>query len=206
MAYSIDSSSDSCYEGTTCLINKLGIRDERLLAETESAYILAKASYLNLHPLAGNFDFKHYCEIHRFLFCDLYEWAGQLRQVDLSKKGTAFVAAEQIQECADACFARIASLDFLEMDHDEFVAEVADFYNTMNLIHPFREGNGRAQRIFFQQWLQRLGYDIDFSQMDPDLFMIATIHAAQGVLDDLISLFKDAIPDEEQTMTQHFSF
>ena len=58
MAYSIDSSSDSCYEGTTCLINKLGIQDEALLSQTESAYTLAKVSYLELHPLSGNFDFS----------------------------------------------------------------------------------------------------------------------------------------------------
>lgn len=85
MAYQIDASSDGCYEGTTCLINKLGIRDEALLAQTESAFTLAKASYLELHPLMGNFDFAHYRSIHRFLFSDLYEWAGELRQIDLSK-------------------------------------------------------------------------------------------------------------------------
>lgn len=86
MAYSIEASSDSCYEGTTCLINKLGVRDETLLAQTESAYTLARASYLELHPLIGNFDLVHYQSIHRFLFSDLYEWAGKLRQIDLSKK------------------------------------------------------------------------------------------------------------------------
>ncbi len=64
MAYSIDASSDSCYEGTTCLINKLGIRDEALLARTESAYVLANASYLELHPLPGEFDLVHYQSIH----------------------------------------------------------------------------------------------------------------------------------------------
>lgn len=132
----MEASSDSCYEGTTCLINKLGIRDEKLLAETESAYVLAKASYLDLHPLEGDFDFAHYCEIHRFMFCDLYDWAGELRKANISKKGTLFVEADRIQECADACFARISALDFSEMDHDEFAAEVADFYFTMNLIHP----------------------------------------------------------------------
>ena len=86
MAYSMEASSDSCYEGTTCLINKLDIHDEKLLAETESAYVLAKASYLDLHPIQGDFDFAHYCEIHRFLFRDLYEWAGRPRKADISKK------------------------------------------------------------------------------------------------------------------------
>ena len=106
MAYSIEASSNGCYEGTTCLINKLGIRDEALLAQTESTYTLARASYLELHPLVGDFDLAHYQSIHRFLFSDLYEWAGELRQVDLSKKGTVFVPAADIERCANAYFLR----------------------------------------------------------------------------------------------------
>lgn len=66
MSYSIEASADSCYEGTTCLINKLNIRDEQLLQETESAITLAKISYLNMNPLPGAYDFAHYRAIHRF--------------------------------------------------------------------------------------------------------------------------------------------
>lgn len=68
MSYSIEASSDGCYEGTTCLINKLDIRDEELLKKTESAITLAKISYLNINPLPGTYDFAHYRAIHRFLF------------------------------------------------------------------------------------------------------------------------------------------
>lgn len=75
MSYSIEASADSCYEGTTCLINKRNIRDEQLLQETESAITLAKISYLNMNPLPGAYDFAHYRAIHRFLFSDLYDWA-----------------------------------------------------------------------------------------------------------------------------------
>ena len=193
MAYSIESSTDNCYEGTTCLINKLDIRDEALLEKTESAYTLGKASFLDMHPLSGNFDLAHLCQIHHFMFCDLYEWAGQLRTVDLSKKGTAFVAANRIEECANACFARISSMDFSAMSHDELIEELADFYSTLNMIHPFREGNGRVQRVFFTQWLRHLGYDIDFSCVDADVFIIATIRAAQGVMDDLKTFFAEEL-------------
>lgn len=202
MAYSIDSSSDSCYEGTTCLINKLGIRDETLLSQTESAYTLAKASYLELHPLSGNFDLAHYRDIHRFLFIDLYDWAGELRQIDLSKKGTSFVPATDIEQCANAYFSRTSQIDFSEMSRQEIAVELADLYNTLNMIHPFREGNGRVQRIFFRQWVAyQLGFDIDFSLVDPDDFMIATIYAAQGVIDDLVNIFSKLIePSQELNM------
>ncbi len=196
MAYSIEASSDSCYEGTTCLINKLGIRDEALLARTESAYTLAKASYLELHPLPGKFDLAHYQNIHRFLFSDLYEWAGELRKVDLTKKGTVFVPASEIKQCADAYFARAAQLDFSALSEEQTAAELADLYSTLNMIHPFREGNGRTQRIYFRQWAGHLGFDIDFSRIDADRFMVATIYAAQGVMDDLAELFSELLQAE----------
>jgi len=206
MAYSVDSSSDSCYEGTTCLINKLDIRDEALLSQTESAYTLAKASYLELHPLAGNFDLAHYRAIHRFLFSDLYEWAGELRQIDISKKRTSFVPAADIERCADAYFSRASQINFSKMDERETAVELADLYSTLNMIHPFREGNGRVQRIFFRQWVKhQLGFDIDFSLVDPDDFMIATIYAAQGVMDGLIDIFSELIaPTQELNMNLTF--
>lgn len=193
MSYSIEPSADSCYEGTTCLINKLNIRDEQLLQETESAITLAKISYLNMNPLPGTYDFAHYRAIHRFLFSDLYDWAGEIRTVDISKKGTSFMATDRIEKSVDACFARVAALDFTVMERDELLEELADFYSTLNMIHPFREGNGRTQRVYFTQWLHYIGYDVDFSSVDPDVFMFATIHAAQGVLDDLKGIFAEML-------------
>lgn len=193
MSYSIEASADSCYEGTTCLINKLNIRDEQLLQETESAITLAKISYLNMNPLPGAYDFAHYRAIHRFLFSDLYDWAGELRTVDLSKKGTSFMAADRIEKSTNACFARIAALDFTALERGRLLEELADFYSTVNMIHPFREGNGRTQRVYFTQWLRHIGYDVDFSSIDPDIFMFATIHAAQGVLDDLKGIFAELL-------------
>ena len=74
MGYSIDSLTDSCYEGTTCLINKFDITDEQKLAELEGRITFAKASVLERNPLEGNFDFSHYKAIHRFLFEDIYDW------------------------------------------------------------------------------------------------------------------------------------
>ena len=71
MSYSIDALTNGCYEGTTCLINKLGIRDEKQLDVIESHITIAKISQLLQNPIQGNFDFEHYKAIHRFLFSDL---------------------------------------------------------------------------------------------------------------------------------------
>ena len=93
MPYAIDALTADCYEGTDCLINKMGIRDAKLLAEVESEITLAKTVLLLDHPIGGRFDFAHYKAIHRFLFEDLYDWAGTIRTVDMSQKGTLFAKA-----------------------------------------------------------------------------------------------------------------
>ena len=193
MAYSITSITDDCYPGTTCLINKLDIRDEAMLANAEASIVLAKASFLDQHPINGGYDFEHYKEIHYYLFCDLYDWAGEIRKVDVSKKGTSFVPAAEIAVCAAACFEHLSGFSAIGLSKHELAAEVADFYSTVNMLHPFREGNGRTQRIFFKQWIQHLGYALDLTNVDADEFMIATIQAAHGVMDMLIDFFEKSI-------------
>lgn len=204
MSYSIESTTEDCYPGTSCLVNKLGIQDEVKLAETEAAIVLGKASLLDQEPLQGAFDFTHYRTIHHFLFCDLYDWAGQIRTINISKKGTVFVPAVEIQSCADACFTQLAGFTGKGLPCEELVGEIADFYNTVNILHPFREGNGRTQRIFFAQWVRHLGYDFDLSDVDPDEFMIATIYAAQGVSDPLKGFFNKIIRDPDIAMDMTF--
>lgn len=63
----------------------------------------------------------------------------------------------------------------------------------INILHPFREGNGRAERIFISQLIRFNGYDIDFSDIDTDYLMFATIQSAQGITDNLVNLFKENI-------------
>jgi hypothetical protein len=106
MPYEIEASTDSCYEGTTCLINKM---DEAELAETESALTLANISLLEQESIQGNFDFVHYQAIHKFLFEDLYDWAGEIRTVNLSKKGTQFVPVDEIERVGITWRRRIIS-------------------------------------------------------------------------------------------------
>lgn len=63
----------------------------------------------------------------------------------------------------------------------------------INILHPFREGNGRTERIFISQLIRFNGYDIDFSDIDTDYLMFATIQSAQGITDNLVNLFKEKI-------------
>jgi cell filamentation protein len=198
MSYSIDSLTADCYPGTSCLINKLDIRDEEMLAEYEAMVTTAKAALLEQNPLPGSFDFDHYRAIHKFLFEDIYAWAGQLRTVDMSKKGTAFVKAGEIKALGEKAFARLNHRrNFTGLTHEAFVENIVDFYRVINLLHPFREGNGRTQRVFFTQLIRNAGFDIHFAEVDPDELMLATIQAAGGVDDLLLAVFREAIIDSK---------
>ena len=193
MAYSLNPSSDNCYEGTTCLINKLEIRDEKRLSEIEAQITFAKAVMLEESPIYDDFGFEHFKKIHQFLFCDLYEWAGQVRTVNISKKRTRFLDADSIERVGEKCFSRVKGGYFEGLPFDEFAKRIAEFYNDVNYIHPFREGNGRAQRIYFTQLIRHYGYDINFADVDTDELMLATIHASAGVMDYLVEFFKNSI-------------
>ncbi len=91
-------------------------------------------------------------------------------------------------------FSRIKLLDFFRgLPFEKFVTEIVDLYCSLNMLHPFREGNGRTQRVFIAQLIRFNGYEINFSEVDKDLLMIATIQAAQGVTDNLQRIFEENI-------------
>lgn len=88
----------------------------------ESQITVAKISILQQNPIGGNFDFDHYKAIHKFIFEDLYDWAGIPRVVNISKKGTSFVAAKNIDEIATACFEHFKNQNYFKgIDMDELM-------------------------------------------------------------------------------------
>ena len=146
MPYSIDSSSDHCYPGTSCLMNKFDIHDAQKLDELESSIVYGKLALLQHIPIPGSFDFAHYKRIHQFLFCDLYDWAGQIRDVDLFKKGTAFVPASDIERCADALFGRLQAFRPENLSHRGTIENIV--YGRTSAAAGFRKaGCGRCPAL-----------------------------------------------------------
>ena len=184
MAYDLNVTNADCYEGTTTLINKLGIKGENELKSSEALITAYKAASLIKEPL----------ELHRVLFEDLYEWAGKPRTISLSKTATVFTAPERIDELGGLIFARLKKLDyFTKLSQNEFISEIAELYHSLNMLHPFREGNGRTERVFFVQLIRNAGYDIVYSTLNSDLLMIGSIQAATGVMDTLVRFFEENI-------------
>jgi cell filamentation protein len=192
--YSLDPISANCYPNTTVLINKFGITDERVLEAAEADITQQRILLWNVKPQNDTFDFAHYKTIHRFLFEELYDWAGQIRDVNISKKGTRFCPFEELESRAKLIFSRLKKSDYLSgLQKSQFVPEFVDLYDATNLLHPFREGNGRTQRVFLSQLAHRNRWILNFADIDVDELMIATMQSAHGVRDGLLRIFGTAI-------------
>ena len=89
------------YPDTNILINKFDCRDEDKLREIEALSTGGNLAYLQLHPIKGNFDFKHLKDIHHFIFQDMFDWAGQIRTIDIGK-GNLFCRAQFIESYAES--------------------------------------------------------------------------------------------------------
>ena len=194
MSYSLEPLQDDCYEGTTVLINKFGIKDDVKLDMVErdiTSALIAKA-YIEISFEGVDFDF--YKNLHCYVFSDIYEWAGKIRNVDMSKKGTRFCPPEKIETSGRAIFEYLSQMSYLaKLTDEDFIAEFTELYCRLNYLHPFREGNGRIQRLFLSMLLKNMGKGIDFSKIDADLLMIATIKAVSGDVFTIQDIFRQSI-------------
>ena len=190
----MDSLSDGCYENSSVLINKFGIRDEQVLNALEQSITSALIAKASLEIPFENVDFNFYKNLHKYVFDDIYEWAGKIRKVNMSKQGTYFCDAEKIEENGVRIFEGLKDRQYLkEFSQDEFLNEFVNLYCELNYLHPFREGNGRIQRLFLNMLTVNAGKKIDFAKIDKDLFMIATIKSVSGDVFLLRDLFRENI-------------
>ena len=194
MGYSLDPISSDCYEGTFCLINKLGIKDEHLLKELDTSFSVARIGKIENNNIEFPITPDGYKSIHRFIFEEIYDWAGEYRKINISKKGTFFADYEKIDQLMNNCFKRLSALNyFKDMTRVDYLKNVTDLYQTLNMIHPFREGNGRTERVFITLFVRLADHCANFKRVDEDELMISTIQAAGGVSDNLERVFSRII-------------
>lgn len=192
--YSMESTQENCYPGTAVLINKFGLKEQNKLDIVERQIVLLKGAEIERNAVFKNVDFNYYKGIHRQLFEDIYDWAGKVRTINISKKGTVFCKYDKIEKIGQLKFKRLIGLSYLNnMDEISFFNELTELYNELNMLHPFREGNGRTLRLFITLLVRNTGRDISFADCDNDLLMIATIKAAQGDLSLLKSIFESIV-------------
>ena len=149
------------------LENKLGITDSAVLAREEERISKKKAAELFEKNILADLPAGRFAalqEIHRYLFADLYDFAGKIRTVNLAKGNFRFVpvmylaaALENIDKMPQSCF-----------------DEIVEKYVEMNIAHPFREGNSRSMRIWLDLMLKRgIGQVVDWSRVDKEDYLLA---------------------------------
>ena len=182
-----------CYPGTDILTNLLNIRDADLLAEAEAEITAVRyQTYISsVRPLT-DFTFEHLQFLHIHLFQDLYSWAGQIRDVDLAKGTTRFCTCNRVEAEARKWFKQLPALVHIE-SQQQLVETIADLFCELNLIHPFRDGNGRTQRFFFEELLFALGYDLTWPEISQEDWVNANIAGVELNLTPLILIFQQAI-------------
>lgn len=169
------------YPGTTVLRNKLSITDGPALAQREGELIFARTLQLGKRPVKGRFDLAHLRAIHRRLFQDVYSWAGEIRTVAISKGNTLFALPQYIEPYGNQLFAGLDSEGQLKgLGHDDFARRAAYYFGEINALHPFREGNGRTQREFMAQLAREARYVLDWTRVDREALVEASIRSANG--------------------------
>ena len=155
-----------CYAGTAVLRNRFGIRDADELRQVEADITAIRQMDLLNHPIRGRFTSHHLCAIHRYLFGDIYPFAGHFRRESIAKGHTIFLAPDQIAPKLKQLLLELTAEHHLRKLHGAAFGErLAYYFAELNYIHPFREGNGRATREFIRQLLHHNGYAVDWSRV-----------------------------------------
>jgi cell filamentation protein len=194
------SESDPYLDATTgVLINRLDITDESTLEQIEAALVATRSYELSQTPLKGRFDLAHLQAIHKHLFGDLYEWAGQLRTIDISKGGNRFANHLQIENAAAPIFQQLAKEKHLAgLGAEAFSDRAAYYLGELNALHPFREGNGRAQREFISHLANAAGYYVAWENMARSDLLAATIASFHGDTSELAAFIRRNLSALEQ--------
>lgn len=174
--YKDDGDIKYCYPGTQVLVNKFGIHDRQQLNTIEREISIVKAAVLTKR-ITGDFSLEYLKSIHRYLFEDIYDWAGQIRTVDIAK-GNIFCLVPFIESGFADLHEKLKKDRFLKGESDiEYVSKKISYYlSELNVLHPFREGNGRTQRIYCQQLCMNTGaFYLDFSMAQENEMLEASV-------------------------------
>ncbi|MDL2248635.1 Fic family protein [Tyzzerella sp. OttesenSCG-928-J15] len=184
-----------CYPDSDVLMNRFDIRDYHMLQGIERDITAAKAAVLSAEPFKGVLDMKYLMRIHKFLFGEIYTWAGHLRGGQFLTKGEAvFCRADMIGVYAGNVFGKLREEKWLRgLPKEAFIERLAYYMAEINVIHPFREGNGRTARAFFEELTRRARYELNFGKVNPDELLQADINAYNKDYDLLIALLNKAV-------------
>ncbi len=149
---------------TGLLSNKVGATTQSALDKAEGALVFTRLVQLMDRPVRPTGDLDELRAIHRHLFQDVYDWAGELRTVDIRKNvegAQFFLPVSMIGRAAAYCAEELrADNELRGMSREQFIDRLAYHYDQFNYVHPFREGNGRTQRVFWSRVARDAGWQL----------------------------------------------
>jgi cell filamentation protein len=181
---------------TGILLNKLGLRTVGELESAEREITHAALILLRESPVRPTYDLPHLCAIHQRIFGDLYEWAGQVRTVAIAK-GNLFCLPQYIESSsANICRALRGENFLLGLERRPFIDRLTYYLGEVNAVHPFREGNGRTQRAFFEQLARDAGFTVNWQHLDAARNVEASAAIMRGDAEPMRKLLDTLITDE----------
>lgn len=178
-----------CYPNSDVLKNKLNIRNANELKHAEEEITSLKQYMLMETPIKGRFTKTQLMNIHRFLFEDIYPFAGHIRREQISKGDTLFFQPHLINQELDKVFSKLHNENMLhETDRKHQIEYLSYIMSELNVIHPFREGNGRSIRELIRCMALNYGFSLDWSLVNRNTMLNA---AVRSVVDSMA--FRDII-------------
>ncbi|MDR0484253.1 MAG: Fic family protein [Alphaproteobacteria bacterium] len=177
------------------LINKFNIKNKEELDDLEQALVSTRMSDIDKYP-KGNYDFKHYRKIHKHLFEELYDWAGEVRQVTTQKGTTIFAHPRFIEPAYNDLYKQMKKDNFLKnIKKEDLHKPLAFYHGEINIIHLFREGNGRTTRAFLSLMAKEShNIELDYLKIKKEHLIIGSINSSGGDYDLMEKLYKHILP------------
>ena len=201
------SGGKNCYPGSDVLINEYNIRDKELLEKFEIQKVFAKLLGLDVNParISYTYDMEHLTNIHKYLFGDIYEWAGTLRKENLYKServlsgGSAeYADYHEIEKCLEKLLQEYGQVDWMNTTKKGEI--VSECLLALWSIHPFREGNTRTCITFMWHYLKGKGVDFQVALLrnNPMYVRDSLVMANYDQKDYLRKIIADALRGEER--------
>jgi cell filamentation protein len=209
-----DDSDPYVYPGTDVLKNVPDLRDAKQLAAFEALNTAARVYELLQNPIDGGFDIAHLKAIHKRIFQDVFSWAGELRTTMLGKaeylgRPTVwFTPPHLLEHEAERTFGWLHRADLLRgLRRVEFARQAAQLLAEVNRLHPFREGNGRTQRLFVDALARQAGHELHFDVVSKERMVQASIEAYGGNPGMMTRIFEEiADADRIQPLRRAIAF
>ena len=185
----IDPNHQYTYPNSTVLINKQKITNIEEAYRNEHLFVTRRLADLRLKTIEV-YSISDILAIHKYLFQDVYAWAGQFRKVNISKNGNPFMSIQSFST-AQAYINRLIHTYYQTANSkDEIIKQLAKILDNLNYFHPFREGNGRTQREVIRSLALSKGYSAQIRVEQDDevynLYMDGTVYGDLGKLEELL--------------------